>query len=130
MELKWYELQRYSFNLQRTGELDAAAADFRLLQMLHLKGQGLDIPEDLEERFCTERVNIEIRVRECVDTMEKSMDEIRREAGFSLPSGEPADSPTQSGKRKTNDEEEEETEEEIEERAVRKKRRKVFSDEE
>ncbi|KIJ23339.1 hypothetical protein M422DRAFT_276105 [Sphaerobolus stellatus SS14] len=130
LELKWYELQRFSFNLQRTGELDAAAADFRLLQMLNLKGQGLDILEDLEERFRTECLNIEIRVRECVDTMEKSMDEIWCEAGFRLPSGEPADSPTPSGKRKVNDEEEDETEEQIEERAVRTKRRKIFSDDE
>ncbi|KIJ22364.1 hypothetical protein M422DRAFT_277235 [Sphaerobolus stellatus SS14] len=130
LELKWYELQRYSFDLQRTGELDAAAADFRLLQMLHLKGQGLDIPEDLEEQFCMEHLNIEMRVREHVDAVEKNMDEVRREAGFRLLSGEPADSPTPSGKRKANDEEEEETEGEIEERTVRKKRRKVFSDEE
>ncbi|KIJ53868.1 hypothetical protein M422DRAFT_242134 [Sphaerobolus stellatus SS14] len=130
LELKWYELQCYSFDLQWTGELDAAAADFRLLQMLHLKGQGLDIPEDLEERFRTERLNIKIRLRERVDAVEKSMDEVRREAGFRLPSGEPADSPTPSGKRKANDEEEDETQEEIEERAVRRKRRKVFSDEE
>jgi hypothetical protein len=110
--------------------LDAAAADFRLLQMLHLKSQGLGIPEDLEERFRTERLNIKMRVRERVDAVEKCMDEVRREGGFRLPSGEPADSPTPSGKRKANDEEEEETEGEIEERAVRKKRRKVFSDEE
>ncbi|KIJ47561.1 hypothetical protein M422DRAFT_248550 [Sphaerobolus stellatus SS14] len=130
LELKWYELQRYSFDLQRTGELDAAAADFRLLQMLQLKGQGLDIPEDLEEQFRMERLNIEMRVRERVDAVEKNMDEVRREAAFRLPSGEPADLPTPSGKRKANDEEEEETEGEIEERVVRKKRRKVFSDEE
>ncbi|KIJ27805.1 hypothetical protein M422DRAFT_270995 [Sphaerobolus stellatus SS14] len=130
LELKWYELQRYSFDLQRTGELDAAAADFRLLQMLHLRGQGLDIPEDLEERFRTERLNIEMRVRERVDTVEKCMDEVRREGGFILPSGESANSPTLSGKRKANDEEEEETEGEIEECMVRTKRRKVFSDEE
>ncbi|KIJ51805.1 hypothetical protein M422DRAFT_244169 [Sphaerobolus stellatus SS14] len=79
LELKWYELQRYSFDLQRTGELDTAAADFGLLQMLHLKGQGLDIPEDLEERFRTERLNIEIRLRERVDAVEKSMDEVRHQ---------------------------------------------------
>ncbi|KIJ51250.1 hypothetical protein M422DRAFT_244432 [Sphaerobolus stellatus SS14] len=130
LELKWYELQCYSFDLQWTEELDVAAADFRLLQMLHLKGQGLDIPEDLEERFRTERLNIEIRLWEHVDTMEKSMDEVRREAGFRLPSREPADSPTPSGKRKADDEEDDETQEEIEERVVRRKRRKVFSDEE
>ncbi|KIJ42190.1 hypothetical protein M422DRAFT_254566 [Sphaerobolus stellatus SS14] len=129
LELKWYELQHFSFDLQRTGELDAAVADFRLLQMLNLKSQGLDIPEDLEEQFLTERLNIEIRVREHVDTVEKSMDEIQCEAGFSLLSGEPADSPTPSGKRKADDEEEDETEEQIEEHAVRRKRRKIFSDE-
>ncbi|KIJ29456.1 hypothetical protein M422DRAFT_269112 [Sphaerobolus stellatus SS14] len=130
LELKWYELQRFSFDLQRTGELDAAGADFRLLQMLNLKGQGMDILADLEERFHTERLEVQMKVQEHVEAVMQSMEEIQGNTGLDLPGGVPPNLLTSSGKRKAVDEEDDEEQEEKEEHVGRRKKRKVFSDDE
>ncbi|KIJ33677.1 hypothetical protein M422DRAFT_264295 [Sphaerobolus stellatus SS14] len=130
LELKWYELQHFTFDLQRSGELDVAAADYRLLQMLNLKAQGLDIPADLEEQFHTEHVDIEMKVREHVEAVMQCMEEIRGNTGLDLLGGGPPDSLTPFGKRKAVDEEDDEEQEEKEEHAGRRKKRKVISDDE
>ncbi|KIJ36965.1 hypothetical protein M422DRAFT_260611 [Sphaerobolus stellatus SS14] len=139
LELKCYELQHFTFDLERTGKLDVAVADFRLLQMLNLKSQGLDVLEDLEEWFCMEHVDIEIRVWECMEAVMQHMAEIWERTGLDLLGGGPPDSPIPFGKRKAieeedNEEQEEEEGQEEEEkekgRTGRRKRRKLYPAEE
>ncbi|KIJ25878.1 hypothetical protein M422DRAFT_273109 [Sphaerobolus stellatus SS14] len=73
LKVIWHDHQRFMIEIEQW-----AAADARVLKLLELKSKGVEIPEDLEKRICTERDLVQGTHMEQLEDLTRRMDNIQK----------------------------------------------------